>query len=114
MEMTEGDIVRSYVHAESPSKQIGVLADLNACSRKEIKEILKRNGLEVPAGKPGRPKIEKVEVPDEVLDAVKEKLVKIDKEIAEHNEAAAKLGRQRRAIAEWLKKITVKTDETEE
>ena len=111
MERTESDIVRSYVHAENPSKQIGVLADLNACSRKEIKEILKRNGLEVPKDKPGRPKAEKIEIPEEVLEAVKEKLIKIDKEIEEHSGAIEKLNKQRKTIGEWLKKITIKAEE---
>lgn len=40
MQMSYGEIVRSYKEAKEPKKQIGVLADLNAVGRDEIAKIL--------------------------------------------------------------------------
>ena len=48
MQMTESEIVRSYNHAENRQKQIKILSELNACSKAQIREILERNGYEVP------------------------------------------------------------------
>ena len=48
MQMSEGEIVRSYNHAENRQKQIKILSELNACSKAQIREILERNGEEVP------------------------------------------------------------------
>lgn len=55
--MTVDEIVTSYRQAKNPQLQIGVLADLNVCTRKEIKELLTEAGvLEVPPeNKGGRP-----------------------------------------------------------
>lgn len=49
MTMTKEEIVRDYKAAKTPAKQIAVLADLNVCSRKEIVEILREAGCELPA-----------------------------------------------------------------
>ena len=38
--MTVEEIVTSYRQAKNPQLQIGVLADLNVCTRKEIKDLL--------------------------------------------------------------------------
>lgn len=40
MQMSYGEIVRSYKEAKEPKKQIGVLADLNAVGKDEIAKIL--------------------------------------------------------------------------
>ena len=40
MQMTEGEIRRDYASAKNKNMQIGILADLNCCSRKKIMEIL--------------------------------------------------------------------------
>ena len=48
MQMTEAEIVRSYQHAENRTKQISILAELNACSKAEIRDIREKNGEEVP------------------------------------------------------------------
>lgn len=48
MQMTESEIIRSYNHAENRQKQIKILSELNACSKAQIREILERNGCEVP------------------------------------------------------------------
>lgn len=48
MQMTESEIIKSYNHAENRQKQIKILSELNACSEAQIREILERNGCEVP------------------------------------------------------------------
>lgn len=55
--MTADEIVTSYRQAKNPQLQIGVLADLNVCSRKEIKELLTAAGVLAapPEKKGGRP-----------------------------------------------------------
>lgn len=53
--MSEGEIVASYRQAAKPAAQITVLADLNACSKERIEEILREAGEPLPK-KHGRPK----------------------------------------------------------
>lgn len=48
MIMSHADIVREYKAAKTPMKQIGILADQNLCKKKEIVEILLKEGCEVP------------------------------------------------------------------
>lgn len=45
MEMSQGDIVRSYREAVDKKAQVKILADLNVCSQREIIEILIANGV---------------------------------------------------------------------
>lgn len=52
MQMTESEIVRSYRRADKKREQIKILAELNLCDKKTIREILRRNGEEV--SEPGR------------------------------------------------------------
>ena len=40
MQMSYGEIVRSYKEAKEPRKQIGILAELNAVGKDEIAKIL--------------------------------------------------------------------------
>lgn len=53
--MSEGEIVASYRQAAKPAAQITVLADLNACSKERIEEILREAGEPLPK-KRGRQK----------------------------------------------------------
>lgn len=48
MQYTEREIVREYNSAKYRNKKIGVLAQLNLVTRKDIIDILERNGVEVP------------------------------------------------------------------
>ena len=59
MTMTNEEIIRDYREAKAPMKQIGILADMNCCTRKEIVAILADAGLEVPKQYQKRPKAEK-------------------------------------------------------
>ena len=56
MTMTDEEICRDYRAAKSPLKQVGILADLNGCTKAEIKEILIAGGCELPAQMRPRPK----------------------------------------------------------
>ena len=40
MQMTVGEIQRNYSQAKNKSQQIGILADLNCCSREDIEKIV--------------------------------------------------------------------------
>ena len=53
--MSESEIVASYRQAAKPAAQITVLADLNACSKERIEEILREAGEPLPK-KRGRAK----------------------------------------------------------
>lgn len=44
-EVNEYEICREYRTAKRKAAQIGILADLNLITRKEVREILVRNGL---------------------------------------------------------------------
>lgn len=64
MQMNENEIVRDFKEAKEKRKQISILADMNQCSREQIREILLRNGIceaELPA-KPGRRRAAETEV----------------------------------------------------
>lgn len=43
--MSNGDIVMSYKQAADPDRQIGILTELNACSKYDIKRILRDAGV---------------------------------------------------------------------
>jgi hypothetical protein len=46
MQMTDAQIIRSYRQAKNKYKQITILSQLNACSKKTIKDILEKNGIQ--------------------------------------------------------------------
>jgi len=48
MIMTDEEILREYRQARYPMKQIGILADENQCSRREIADLLLAAGAELP------------------------------------------------------------------
>lgn len=48
MTMTPEEIARDYRGSKAPLKQIGILADLNGCTKQEIADVLKEAGLDVP------------------------------------------------------------------
>lgn len=45
MQMTPKEIVRNYREAKNKKMQIGILAELNLCSKQDILDILKQEGL---------------------------------------------------------------------
>lgn len=48
MVMSNDEIVTEYRQAKAPQKQIGILADLNRCSKQEIVAVLAAAGVELP------------------------------------------------------------------
>lgn len=56
MIMTDEEICRDYRAAATPQKQIGILADLNQCSKERIKQILVAGGCELPGNMRPKPK----------------------------------------------------------
>lgn len=64
MQMNENEIVRDFKAAKKKREQISILAELNQCSREQIRDILMRNGIseaELPS-KPGRRRATETEV----------------------------------------------------
>lgn len=88
MEMTDSEIVRNYNASRKKTLQIGILADLNTCSKQRIADILIAAGIKVPekfyhekkAMTPEKPK--EVEVTKETLAKIGyEELERLEKEI---------------------------------
>lgn len=59
MQMTNSEIAASYRLAADPKKQIGILADLNDCTRTEIVDALRKEGIKLS----GNYNAKKVETP---------------------------------------------------
>jgi hypothetical protein len=98
MEMNENEIVRSYRESKNKKQQIGILADMNCCEPEQIKEILKKNGVDLRGGnyrakKEEAPKEDakadppiperKIEIPEEQI--VKDKLPRIVRKTLEED-----------------------------
>lgn len=71
MQMSNTDIAKEYRTAKSPRAQIGVLAELNACSRQEIADILIAQGETVP--KYYQKQIESSPAAEKVIDRVRQR-----------------------------------------
>lgn len=106
MQMTEEEIVRRYKQADNKRDSIRILAELNACPKQTIRDILEANGLGVPKvggrytkqAKALKEKMEKAapttcvapepvtvwpEAPNEVLNAAIERLIEIEGQLEE-------------------------------
>lgn len=46
MQMSNEEIVRNYREAKYKAKQLGILAELNACNEQKIKDILTEGGID--------------------------------------------------------------------
>ncbi len=46
MQMSNEEIVRNYREAKDKAKQLGILAELNACDEQKIKDILTEGGID--------------------------------------------------------------------
>ncbi len=94
------EIVASYRTARNPKAQIGVLADLNGCSEKEIEEVLVQLGAMKPAER-RKPNPRKINVD---ADAARELL----EQGMTDEEAAAALGISTSKFAEWRRESGLK------
>lgn len=61
--MTDAEIVAEYRQAKAPMKQIGILADQNLCSKRDIVAVLQSAGCDVPKNYQKLPKVETPEEP---------------------------------------------------
>lgn len=62
MQMSNEEIVRNYREAKDKAKQLGILAELNACDEQKIKDILTEGGIDYRSFP--RSRKEKAVVPD--------------------------------------------------
>lgn len=63
MVMSKDEIVVRYRQAKEPAKQIGILADLNCCTKEEIAEILREAGYKLK----GYTRPKKIETPEAAM-----------------------------------------------
>lgn len=89
MQMSEDEIRRNYKQAKNKKEQIGILADLNACSREKIADIVgekNKAGRKVDFSEPELEKI-KAEAPKQKKSRAKEDkiLVELKKRLGEAN-----------------------------
>jgi len=122
MEMTKGEICREYRTSKNKGKQIKILAQLNCCSVKDIREILIEGGEQL-RGVPKENEEAKtldsecevpkavVEVPKAVVEAVKVYYYKVDQamkqvlnEIEVLNDRLSKMDFEAREIEKWLER----------
>lgn len=65
MQMSNEEIVKSYKEAKNKAKQLGILAELNACDKQKIKEILTGSGMDyrrLPRGEKKKATVQTAEV----------------------------------------------------
>jgi hypothetical protein len=94
------EIVASYRTAKNPKAQIGVLADLNGCSEKEIEEVLVQLGA-MKAAERKKPNPRKINVDaDKARELLEQGLT--------DEEAAASLGISISKFAEWRREEGLK------
>lgn len=69
MKMSDGEIIRDYAEAKDKNKQIGILADMNLVTKKEMAQWLADHGQQVDkrllAGDPRKRKEKPIFIPDE-------------------------------------------------
>lgn len=91
MYMTDSEIYRDYRQARHKSRQIGILADLNGCSKEEIEAVIakyeKQNEVTAPveAPPPEAPPPEQAET-GYVLSRLYEELDRLNAEIRQREE----------------------------
>ena len=122
MEMKPSEILQSYENAQYKTKQIGILAELNACSKDEITEILKEMGAELPKRKyqkkeePAKepekkeweePKLKALPEPREIPQSIQlvlyERLDVLDAKIREYTQGKESAEKEYMEIVEFLK-----------
>lgn len=120
MEMKPSEILQSYENAQYKTKQIGILAELNACSKDEITEILKEMGAELPKRKyqkkeePAKepkkkeweePELlpEPKEIPQSIQLVLYNRLDELDAKIREYTEGKENAEKEYMEIVEFLK-----------
>ena len=108
MQMTTSEIVKSYKQSKKKVQQIGILADLNLCSKKEIRDLLEQNGCDVPHYKNRYSKTEsdtqtdKPNFPEPVIALVKKRLLEIDLEMKPIESRLESLSIEYNTLKNWM------------
>lgn len=89
MQMTEDEIVRSYKNAKNRNTQVTVLAQLNACPKEQIEQILEQKGV-----------IKKKQDVPEMPEVIKEMITVRMIEITEQMD---KLGAELKELSDFVK-----------
>lgn len=113
MEMTEQEIVNKYNRAESKSKQIKILAELNACSTQQIKDVLSKNGIKLRGIKTELQKVEthsideKIEVKEslDMQEAIATAKEAMTDAINRKNKELVDLGTKERSLIDEIQKL---------
>lgn len=100
--MTPGEIKTSYMQAANRKAQIGVLADLNACSKRDIIAVLKAIGVEIEKPKPRPYTVWTKEEED--------RLAELDKQGLPKQKIADAMGRNVKSIIYKLRDLRRKMD----
>lgn len=117
MQMTENEIVRNYKQAKKKQEQIKILADLNLCTKKEIRDILEKHGCEVPRygnrytkSKPAETlilqneePIRSNETPESVIALVKNRMAAINEQMKPLEHRLEELSAEYNTLSGWLK-----------
>ena len=105
--MSAKEICRKYNESADKVEMIQILAEVNVCTKRDIIELLKNNGCEVPeeclSGK--KKSAKKNQMPDVVKEALAEKMDRIDKRIKElepYKQEYDELERNYKEIANYL------------
>lgn len=101
MEMKEQTIVDKYIRLDVKPK---ILAELNACHTKDIENILAKAGVYTPkpTKKRGKNMAEEqkvAQIPEIVINTVRERLDEIENQIKYHDEARKKLEQEYTELA---------------
>lgn len=110
MEMTNSEIVMRYRQAKKKTEQIGILAELNRCSNKQIVEILVDGGIKPTAFNRNRSKILDTKEPlrkkePKEPEPVVNEAITIEKAIAALYDRARELRQERDKIQSQLAEI---------
>ncbi len=110
MEMTNNEIVMRYRQAKKKTEQIGILAELNRCSNKQIVEILVDGGIKPTAFNRNRGKILDTKEPirkkePKKPEPVVNEAITVEKAIAALYDRARELRQERDKIQSQLAEI---------
>lgn len=106
--MTKEEICRDYRLAANKREQIKVLADLNACTKQQIADILIEDGQEVPKW------YQKKEEPQEPKEMTVEEVVNLTAKITEQTLTIEALKEQNNALGESNAALREKLDAARE
>ena len=94
--MTPGEIVSNYRQAADPKNQIKILADLNVCTPREIEEVLRAEGIDLPATRMAKWTVQE-----------EDQLRRLAAEGKSASEIAKLVGRTHKAVEQKLSKLHI-------